>query len=89
MRRAAKKGGAGCRKGQPSKAPFSAAQFNVQPAGPPLMCNPPASPVVQSAGPLCAAHQPADNSCFSFGNTALQPAHPAGPPFSVIPKGEV
>jgi len=46
------------------------------------MWNPPASPVVQPAGPLfSAARQPADNSCFSFGNTALQPA---GPPFSVI-----
>jgi len=41
------------------------------------MCNPPASPVVQTAGPLfCAARQPVDNSCFSFGNTALQPARP-------------
>jgi len=28
--------------------------------------------------------QPAENSCFSIGNTALQPARPAGPPFSVI-----
>jgi len=46
------------------------------------MYNPPASPVVQLAGPLFyAACHPTDNSCFSFGNMALQPA---GPPFSVI-----
>jgi len=33
---------------------------------------------VHPAGPLfCAARQPADNSCFSFGNTALQPARPS------------
>jgi len=35
MRWAAKKGGAGCRKGQPSGPPFSATQFYVQPAGSP------------------------------------------------------
>jgi len=40
---------------------------------------------VQPAGPLfCSARQTADNSCFSFGNTAFQAARPAGPPFSVI-----
>ena len=34
--------------------------------------------VVQSAGPpFCAARQPTENSCFSFGNTALQPARPS------------
>jgi len=38
------------------------------------MCSSPARPLVQ----------PAKNSCFSIGNTALQPARPAGPPFSVI-----
>ena len=78
--RAVQKGSAaGCRKGQPSGPPFSAARR------PPLMCNPPAIPVVQPASPLFyAARHPKDNSCFSFGNTALQPA---GPPFSVIPIG--
>jgi len=35
VRRAAEKGGAGCRKGQPSGLPFSAAKLNAQPAGPP------------------------------------------------------
>jgi len=50
-----------------------------------LMCSPLAHPLVQPAGPpCCAARQPAENSCFSFGNTALQPARPAGPTFSVI-----
>jgi len=33
VRRAAEKGGAGCRKGQPSGLFFSATQLNVQPAG--------------------------------------------------------
>jgi len=33
-RRAAEKGGAGCRKGQLSGPPFSAAQLTVQPTGP-------------------------------------------------------
>jgi len=82
--RAAEKGGAGCRKGQPSDPLFSAVQLRptVQPA---LMCSPLARPVVKPAGPpFCAGRQPAENSCFSFGNTALQPARPAGPPFSVI-----
>jgi len=32
---AAEKGGASYKKGQPSGPPFSAAQLNVQPAGPP------------------------------------------------------
>jgi len=47
------------------------------------MCSPLAHPVAQPAGPpFCAAgRQPAEYSCFSFGNTALQSA---GPPFSVI-----
>jgi len=31
-----------------------------------------------------AACQSADSSRFSFGNTVLQPARPAGPPISVI-----
>jgi len=40
---------------------------------------------MQPAGPpFCAARQSAENSCFSIGNMALQPARPAGPPFSVI-----
>jgi len=42
------------------------------------MCSPLARPVVQPASPpFCAARQPAENSCFSFGNTALPPARPA------------
>jgi len=50
------------------------------------MCSPLGCPVVQPAGPpFCAARQPTENSYFSFGNMALQPAWPAGPPFSVIP----
>jgi len=45
---------------------------------PSVMCSPLARPVVQPAGPpFCAARQPAENSCFSFGNTALQPARPS------------
>jgi len=68
VRRVAESGRAGCRKGQPSGPPFSVGQLNVQPAIP----------------PFCAARQPMENSCFSFGNTALQPARPAGPPFSVV-----
>jgi len=75
VRRAAEKGGADCRKGQPSGPSFSAAQLNVQTA---LMYSPLAHPVVQPAGPsFCAARQPAENSCFLFGNTALQPARPS------------
>jgi len=53
VRRAAEKGGAGCRRGQPSGPPFSAARqptLNVQPTGlsysvawrPALLCNSPA-----------------------------------------------
>ena len=39
---------------------------------PSLMRSPLARPVVQPAGPpFCAARQPAENSCFLFGNTAL------------------
>jgi len=75
-----KRSGRAAEKGIPWKRPFP------QPS---LMCSPVASPVVQPAGPLCAARQPADISCFSFGNTALQPARPAGPPFSVILETEV
>ena len=49
---------------------------------PALMCSPLSGPAVQPADPLfCAARQPAENSCFSFGNTAPSPP---GPPFSVI-----
>jgi len=40
-----------------------------------LLCSPLACRVVQPAGPpFCAAHQSAENSWLSFGNTALQPA---------------
>jgi len=45
-----------------------------------LLCSPPARPSVLSSV------QPADSSRLSFGNTALQPARPAGPPISVIPQ---
>jgi len=72
FQRAAEKGGTGCRKGQASSPSFSAAQLTVQPA---LMCSPLARPIVQPAGtPFSAARQPVENSCFSFGNTALQPS---------------
>ena len=44
--------------------------------------------VIWNHKPLTIDHlwtrQPAENSCFSFGNTALQPTRPVGPPFSVI-----
>jgi len=51
----------------------------------PLMYSPLACLIVQPAGPpFCAARQPAENSRFSFGNTALQPAQTVDPPFSVI-----
>ena len=39
------------------------------------------SPILQCSLPFCAASQPPENSRFSFGNTALQPARPL---FSVI-----
>ena len=52
---------------------------------PSWMCSLPSRLNVQPTGPSCsAAHQPAKNSCFAFGNTTLQPARPADPPFSVI-----
>jgi len=79
VRRDAEKDRLDRRKGKPSGPPFSAAQFNLQPAS---MCSPLARPVVQPAGPSCATRLPLENSCFSIGNMALQPA---GPPFSVIP----
>jgi len=76
-RRATVKGGAGCRKEQAALAlPFP------QPS---LLCSPPARLSVQPTGPSCSAacrpallcgKQPAENSSFSFGNTALQPARP-------------
>jgi len=55
-----------------SPASFSTAH---QPA---FMCSSLARPVLQPAGPaFCAACQPVENSCYSFGNTALQPARPS------------
>jgi len=61
-----------CRKGQPSGPPFFTAQLTVQPA---VMYSPLARPVVQLAvPPFCAACQPTENSCFSFGKTACQPS---------------
>jgi len=85
--RAAKKGGAaGCgkgraglqKKGSPPLRPF------LQPS---LMCSPPARLNVQSTFPSCSAacRQPLENPCFSFGNTAPQPA---GLPFSAIPNAQ-
>jgi len=65
VRRDAEKDGPDCRKGKPSGQPFSAAS---------LMCSPLARPVVQPAGPSCAARLPPENSCFTIGNTALQPS---------------
>ena len=72
----------GCGKGQSGGLLFSAAcpalfrspshRLFVQPIGPPFWLV------------FCAARQPADSSRFSFGNMALQPARPAGPPISVI-----
>jgi len=39
------------------------------------MCSSQTRSVVQPAGPpFFTARQPMENSCFSFGNTALQPA---------------
>ena len=70
------KDGRAAEKGNPLARPFQ------QPS---LMCSPLAHPAVQPTGPpFCAVRQSAENSCFSFGNTALQSARPAGPPFSVI-----
>ena len=72
---------------QPSGALCCAARPLVQPVDS-LCCA--GRPNVQLAGPPCfglpfsAARRPTENSCFSIGNTALQPARPAGPPFSVI-----
>ena len=74
---------------------FSAALRRALSCGPPArpLVHPVGSlscadrPNVQLAGPPVLARflvQPAENSCFSIGNTALQPARPAGPPFSVI-----
>jgi len=72
----------GCGKGRSGGLPFSAAR-------PALFRSSPHRLFVQPAGPpfclvFCAARQPAHSSRFSFGNMALQPARPAGPPISVI-----
>ena len=72
----------GCGKGRSGGLLFSA-------ACPVLFRSPPHRLFVQPIGPpfwlvFCAARQPADSSRFSFGNMALQPARPAGPPISVI-----
>jgi len=71
---------------QPSVALCRAARPLVQPVGS-LSCA--GRPNLQLAGPSVLARplvQPAENLCFSIGNTALQPARPARPPFSVIPE---
>ena len=69
----------GCGKGRAGGLPFSAAH--------PTLFRCPTDRL------FCAAHrltllsyvqQPAENSPFLFGNTALQPARSAGPPISVI-----
>jgi len=74
VQRAAKKGGSGCRKGQPCGLPFSATLFLMCSLQAPLNVQPTSQScirLVQPAGPLFyAARQPADNSCFLFGNTA-------------------
>jgi len=72
---------AGCIKSQSSglrkRAGRAAEKARLFPL-PSLMCRPPARLNVQPTGPpFCAAHQPVENSCFSFGNTALQPARPS------------
>jgi len=82
VRRAAKKDGAGCRKGQPSGPLFPAAQFNVQPAGPPLMCNPPASPVCTL--PARSSVQLASPRIIHVFHLATRLSSPPGPPFNVI-----
>ena len=78
-------GPAGCGKGRgglQKRAAFRPALFRSpaycaahQPA---LMCSPLARSAVQPAGPpFCAACQPTENSCFSFGNA---PSSPPGLP---------
>jgi len=82
-----KDGPAGCtltcaaEKGGPEDCPFLQAwpSFSAT-CRTALLCSLPARPYV-----FCAARQPAENSRFSIGNTALQPARPAGLPVSVIP----
>jgi len=68
-----KRAGRAAEKGSPLACPFA------QPTGP--SCSAACHP------PFYATHQPGKKSCFSFGNTTLQPASawPASPPFCVIP----
>ena len=68
---AGKSGREGCPFLQPAP-PFFAVRRTA------FLCSPPARPSVLSSV------QPADSSRFSFGNMALQPARPTGPPISVI-----
>jgi len=67
-----------CGKGRSGGLPISAARPFSQPAAP-LLCAA-RWPALLS----CLLCSPADSSRFSFGNMALQPARPAGPPISVI-----
>ena len=80
-----KRAGRVAEKGSLPSRPFLQPSLLCSPQ-PAFMCSPLARLVVQpGAPPFCAARQPAEKSGFSFGNTALQPARPASPPFSVIP----
>jgi len=80
-----KRAGRAAEKCSPPARPFPQPSLLCSPQTA-LMCSPLARPVVQLAGlPFCAARQPVENSCFSFGITASQSARPAGAPFSVIP----
>jgi len=49
------------------------------------MCNPPAIPVVQPAGP--SSVQLASQRKIHVFHLATRPSSPPGPPFSVIPTG--
>ena len=77
-----KRAGRAAENSSPPARPFP--QSSLQCSPPPcLNVQPTGCPIVQPAGPpFCAARQTAENSCFSFGNTALQRARPAGPSFS-------
>jgi len=92
--RAAQKGGpAGCTTGQASGLHIKLGCRKRRAGGLPFTAGRPVRPFVPFCAPrrpaLLSSVQPAENSRFSFGNTALQPARPAGPPISVIRFGLV